>query len=355
MNELFAAAPEAVGLSTERIGRLYETCQGWVADGRSPALIVLAARHGGVFLHEAWGQLGPEPDSAPILHDSLFGAASVSKVVTATAVMQLVEQGRIGLHMPVQQSLPEFEGDGFELVTPRHLLTHTSGLPYRSALEPFELGRSGLKLQPGHAMAYSNLGYDLLGLLVERVSGQPFSQFTRQAIFAPLGMKDTTFVQGGVERQRGVRPRPGTAFNWPADLYGQVSPSGTLWTTAWDLAVFGQTFLNRGAYGDFRLLGPATVAAMTRSQVDGLPRETIGGIVSPSCGFAWFMLHEVRHPNYPCLWSPQAYGHAGASGAFLWVDPAYDLVGVFLGAKLSEADYPLHAFGDALMGAITEI
>ena len=283
-------------------------------------------------MHEAWGQLGPEPDSPPVVRDSLFGMASVSKPVTATAVMLLVERGKIGINQPVQQYLPEFKGEGFEKVLVRHLLTHTSGLPYRSEAELFELGQTGIVLEPGREMAYSNVAYNLLGELVERVSGQSFSDFTRHNIFEPLGMKDATFSMPGKQQARCIRPRPGTPFDWPDEIAGETSASSSLWATAMDMGIFAQTFLNGGGYGDFRLLSPATVAAMTCNQIPGIPRETIEGIPVPACGFGWFRLEELKFPEYPSMWTLQSYGHAGASGSFLWVDPLYEMCGgVFIG------------------------
>ena len=352
MRQLRSGTPEEAGFSAERIQRVLEICAGWVADCITPALIVLVARRGVIFMHEAWGQLGPEPDSPPVARDALFGVASVSKPVTATAVMVLVERGKIGINQPVQHYLPEFKGEGFEKVLVRHLLTHTSGLPYRSEAELFELGQTGIVLEPGREMAYSNVAYNLLGELVERVSGQSFSDFTHQNIFEPLGMKDATFSMPGKQQERCIRPRPGTPFDWPDEIAGEISASSSLWATAMDMGIFAQTFLNGGGYCDFRLLSPATVAAMTRNQIPGIPRETIEGIPVPPCGFGWFRMEELKFPKYPSLWSLQSYGHAGASGSFLWVDPLYEMVGVYLLAMIREGVRQLDLFVDSIMGAI---
>lgn len=354
MIKLRSGDAREAGISAERLKLIIELCAGWVAEGSTPALIVLVARRGIIFLHEAWGQLGPEPNSLPVLRDSLFGVASVSKPVTATAVMMLVEAGKIGIHQPVQKYIPEFEGPGCEKITVRHLLTHTSGLPNRSEAGPLNAGKNGLEREPGSQMAYSNVAYDLLGELVQRVSDQSFSEFTRQNIFDPLGMKDTTFIHMGKARERCIRRRPGTTFDWPDEVEGSTEASSTLMTTARDMSIFLQTFLNGGSYGDVRLLSPATVAAMTRNQVPGIPREMNDGITNAPQGFGWFMLDEVRFRNTPCLWSPRSYGHAGGSGAFVWVDPLYDLVGVFFFTKIREEVWPLDLFVDTIMGAITE-
>jgi serine-type D-Ala-D-Ala carboxypeptidase len=354
MIKLRSGDAKEAGISSERIKRVTDLCASWVADGSTPALIVLAARHGIIFLHDAWGQLGPEFDSSPVMRDSIFGVASVSKPVTASAVMMLVETGKIGIHQPVQKYIPDFKGPGCEKITVRHLLTHTSGLPNRSEVDPLDAGRNGLEREPGTLMAYSNVAYDLLGELVQRVIGQSFSEFTRQNIFEPLEMKDSTFIHKGNVRKQCISRRPGTIFDWPDEVEGTISASSTLWTTAFDMGILLQTFLNKGSYGNIHLLSPATVAAMTRNQVPGIPREIVGGIMNQPQGFGWFMLDEIRFPNTPCLLSPQSYGHAGASGAFVWVDPLYDLVGVFLFTKIHENVHPMDLFIDSIMGSIVE-
>ena len=349
------------GVSPERIQRVKDLCASWEADGSTPALIALVARHGIIFLFESWGKLGPDPKSPPVLLDSIFGVASVSKPVTATVVMILVERGQLGINQPVQKYIPEFQGDGFEKVTVRHLLTHTSGLPYRSDIfnnsdTPFaDLERTGLRLSPGQEMRYSNVGYDVLGEVVKRVSKQPFHEFSRQNIFEPLGMKDATFVHPGKAGERCIQPRPGTKFDWPDEVQGTTSPSGSLCATAMDMAIFGQTFLNNGTYGNCHLLSPATVAAMTRNQIPGIPREFFQGIApAPHCGFGWKMISEFRVPGTPGLLSPQSYGHTGASGAIVWVDPKYDLVGVLFNTYIGEL-WPMDIFIDAIMGSITDV
>ena len=349
------------GVSPERILRVKNLCASWVAAGSTPALIVLVARHGIIFLHEAWGQLAPETNSPPVVLDSILGVASVSKVVTATAAMMLVEWGQMGIHQPVQKYLPEFQGDGFEQVTVRHLLTHTSGLTYGSEIfnnsdTPFaDLERTGLRLSPGQEMRYSNVGYDVSGEVVARVSDQPFQEFTHTNIFEPLGMKDATFVHPGKTAERCIQLRLGTTFDWPDETEGKVSAAGSLCATVMDIAIFGQTFLNQGVYENCHLLSPATIAAMTRNQVPGISRETLDGVVAPPCGFGWFKLGQCRFPQWPSLLSPQSYGHSGASGAVLWVDPKFNLAGVFFFVKISKTFWPKDLFIDAIMGSIMEL
>ncbi|RLE03400.1 MAG: hypothetical protein DRJ13_04530 [Bacteroidetes bacterium] len=288
-----------------------------------PALSVLAARKGIIFLHEAWGNLTPAPDSPPVQINSTMGMASCSKPVAATAVMIFVEQNQLTLHHPLQQYIPEFEGP-----------------------------ENGLDFQPGTKMIYCSLGCNLLGELVERISGDSFEKFTRGHIFELLGMQDTTFIHVGLDRERSVLPRPGTTYNWPKEMEGIVSASSTLWSTAYDMGIFLQTFLNTGRYGKYQLLSPAGVDAMTRNQVSGLPREQVDGVQIPPIGLGWFLLSSGQFPNYPRSFSASSYGHSGSSGAFIWADPAYDLIGAFLFTKIKEEFRPLDVFVDSLISSI---
>lgn len=354
MNKLHPGNTIDAGISADRLGKLENLCSEWVSEDATPALSVLAARHGIIFLNKSWGKLIPDSNSHPVSDNSLFSLASCSKPVTATAVMMLVEEGRIGLHHPLQQYLPEFDGPDCETITIRHLLTHTSGLPCSSNTEPINAAKDGLDYQPGSKMVYSSVGYNLLGELVERISGQTYDLFTKQRIFEPLGMHNTTFIHMGLDRERCVHPRPGTTYDWPEESEGIISASSTLWSTAYDMGIFLQTFLNHGRYGPYQLVSQPTVAAMTRDQVPGIPRELINGITNQAQGLGWFMLYGIRFPNSPCLISKTSYGHSGSSGAFIWVDPAYDLIGVFLFVKITDEFRPLDLFVDSIMGSIID-
>jgi len=354
MNELRTGKPSSVGISPERLSKVENLCTNWVAEGITPALSVLIARYGISFLHKSWGKLTSDSNSPPVTNDSMFGMASCSKPVTATAIMLLVEEGRIGLHRPLKEYLPEFEGPDSEKITTHHILSHTSGLPARSDAETIHAAENGLEFQPGSKMAYSNVGYDLLGMLVAKVSGQSFDVFTKERIFEPLGMKNTTFIHMGLARERCVQSRPGTTYDWPKEWEGEISGSSTLWSTAEDMGIFLQTYLNQGNYRDIHLLSRPSVAAMTRNQVQGIPREMINGILNQPQGLGWFLLEGIKFPNTPCLLSPTSYGHSGASGTMIWVDPTYHLIGAFLFTKVREEDRPLDHFVDSVMSCITD-
>jgi len=354
MNNLIPGNPEKVGVSVEKLRELEDYCSDWISTGSTPALSVLAARHGTIFLHQAWGKLTPAPDSPPVQFNSIFGMASCSKPIAATTVMMLIEKGLIGLDNYLQEYLPDFTGPNTEKITVRHLLSHTSGLSSNEKSETLKAAEIELDFQPGSKMVYSSVGYNLLGKLVERISGNSFNTFCKENIFEPLGMNNTTFIHVGLDRERCIQRRPGTTYDWPIELEGETSASSTLWSTAYDMGLFLQTFLNKGSYGDIQLISEAGVNAMTQNQVSGIPREMVNGVLVPPSGLGWFMLGSAQFPNYPRSFSSTSYGHSGASGAFIWADPEYDLIGAFLFTKIKEEFRPLDLFVDTLIDCIID-
>lgn len=201
-----------VGVSSQRVKCFVSQVKSWVEQDIKPAIVVLAARRGVIFIYEAFGCLGPEPDSSALQKDTIFPLASLTKPIIATIAMILVEEGHLGLNRPVSFYIPEFTGEGKDMVIVHHLLTHTSGLrdedvftkdditiqsssvnttehPYINDL--LHLGyNSPLHNIPGGEMSYCNYGYVLLGEIMQRVSGKPLSVFAKEKLFGPLGMKD---------------------------------------------------------------------------------------------------------------------------------------------------------------------
>ena len=350
--------PEAVDVDVARVQRAERLAANWVAEGITPALIVLAARRGVVFLHEAFGRLRPEPDSPALRPDTMYPVASISKPVTATAVQCLVEDGLLGLDNLVQDYVPEFTGKGKDAVTVRHLLTHTSGLRderveahVRDKLASGAISADGrtepaslalfppyvmywhfssaldtpLSSPPGAEWVYSSYGYATLGEIIQRISGRSFADFCHQRIFAPLGMRETYFEVPEEMWARVVR-RP-ESFPPPhlnvRERIPAAMPQGGLSSTAWDLAVFGQMFLNGGAYGSARVLSPASVAQITHDQIPLVmvhkPGESYG---HPAAGLGWWVnAPEGARVFLADQLSVDAYAHAGSGGSLLVIDP----------------------------------
>lgn len=379
-------------MSSSGIRHVADLAREWVDREGLQTLVLLAARRGTIVLHQAWGRMGPEVDAPPASLDAMFDTQSLGKVFTATAVMLLVEDGRVGLNRPVSSYVPFFRGEGKDGVLVRHLLTHTSGLrwddPERFAKEregkieipPAEGGthplwneyfalRADCPLwkRPGEEMSYCPYGFDLLGEIVARVSGQPLDVFSQRRIFGPLGMKDTLWCQVDVPASRRVRKPPIPAEQLDAldrarETERIAFGAGGAYTTARDMAVFAQTVLNGGVYGETRILSPAATKAMTRNQIPGVRAQFFDQYFpEASWGFGWDV-HANKSGWSGTLQSPDTFGHTGAGGVECWADPRDQLVAVFFSAvPQSEISTRVWArywrndlFANAVTAAITE-
>jgi CubicO group peptidase (beta-lactamase class C family) len=364
---LHEGTPEEAGLDAERLELVKKRCREWLDDGTHPALVVLVARHGVIALHEAFG---------PVELDSVFPLASVAKPITATAVMLLVEDGLVGLTRPVQEYVPDFVGEGKEQVCVHHLLTHTSGMSDTDNVAYMQnkwdssdvatpdgadpvvhkqrvlMMSAPLWKKPGEEMSYCNGGYVLLGEIVRAVTGTSLVEFARDRIFGPMGMRDTDYALPDAASSRVVTYPPG----WRAE-YGEFVPlmlacGSTTYSTAIDLAVFGQTFLNGGTYGDARLLSRPAVTEMTRNQIPGIPATFLGEQhAEASWGYGWTAAGSEKWTEWP-VFPEGTFGHGGDSGAIMWVDPSNDLVGVFLAVSRWEPPQGLVSCVDLFANAV---
>jgi CubicO group peptidase (beta-lactamase class C family) len=378
---LHEGVPEDAGMDPARVQRLRELLAGWMECGDTPSVAVCVARHGVVVLHEAFGVRRHEDTTPTLRRDSIFPITSSSKPITAAAVMCLVDDGLIGLNRPFVDYVPELDVPGVERLAEARvadLLCHTSGVDdlalgaiIEAAAEPAPelsppapgqypmLNRmirlaagAPLARRPGSAMIYSNFGYNLLGDIVRRVSGQPFWQFVRSRIFEPLGMADSHFVLPPALRERRVYRAPGMPFTQPGGwLRGidSIEADEADWgaagcaSTAGDLAVFLQMLLHHGSYGDRQILSRASVAAMTRQQVDtAIPwiipwinpaGERIEIDLSRGGGYGYGLYifrPGDRFVANGSLVSGSGFGHLGSGGSCLWADPEQDVIGVYL-------------------------
>ncbi len=382
-------------MSGRRLRQIAELAQEWVREGFTQTMVLLAARRGTIVLHEAFGRLTPEADAPTTPLDAIFPLASISKVLTATALVILVEEGRVGLNRPVSMYIPEFRGDGKEKVLVRHLLTHTSGI-LGEELEKFAKENAGkvaippapetlhplvnewlhlryggpLWKPPGEEMSYCGLNFELVAEIIRRMSGMSLDHFTSEKIFQPLGMSGTFFCPFDSPPERRIRRPPDPDF--PPDAFDLAMETdrlcmawGTALSTAVDLATFGQMFLNRGAYGPARILSPASVAAMTRNQIPGVPAKFFAETFpEASWGFGW-SVHGTKSGSCGGLYSAEAFEHwGGGGGSYLWVDPVYDLLGVYfavapaLGPSTKATDWAKgwrnDLFTDAVTAAVVE-
>jgi len=308
-----------------------------VSRGVLPGGVAVVGRRAGVLHVNAFGQLSPETRGLRTQPNTIYDVASVTKVVvTTTAAIVLVDEGRLDLAAPVAKYFPGFVGSGKGKACVRDLLTHSSGLPAWAPLYREARGREAvlsriealdLEYEPGTRSLYSDLGMMLLGAIVEDVADETLDAFARRHIFGPLGMTDTTY---GPSDTLLPRIAPTSECRWRARLVrgevrdenayamGGVAGHAGLFSTALDLSRFARMMLGQGALDGKRLIKAETVRRFTgRSAVPGSTRTL--GWETPA-GDPW--------SGGP--WSASAYGHTGATGTALWIDPEYDLFLVLL-------------------------
>jgi CubicO group peptidase (beta-lactamase class C family) len=393
---LSTGSPQKVGMSAARLRNVASLIRQWVDEGVAQTMEVLVARRGVIVLHEVCGRLTPAPDSPPTPLNAIFRLASITKILTATALMSLVEEGRVGLNRPVVTYIPEFKGKGKEAVLVRHLLTHTSGLREEDVEKYAKERRSKARISPadptihpvihelysrrygaplwkppGTEMSYADFNFDLAGEIVRRVSRTALDKFAESRIFRPLGMVDTHYCRVDAPPNRRVRRPPDPDFpigpeyeplSAVVDTERVYNGSGLAVSTALDIAKFGQMFLNGGAYGAARILSPVSVAEMTRNQIPGI-KATFGEEVFPEA--SWGLGWSVRGPKTGgCggLYSSRTFEHWGAGGTYVWVDPEYEIIGVYFTSapmklKVLEAIKHLHndLFTDAVTAAVEDV
>jgi CubicO group peptidase (beta-lactamase class C family) len=323
---------EARRFDPELLGAAFAVVEEGVSSGELPSGVLAVATGEKTVRLEAFG---------PVKTDSLFLLASISKPIFATAVMRLVERGRIRLNDPVAAIIPEFAVRGKEDVRLWHLLTHTSGLDEasglglwghadRAALTAASI-QAPLRFRPGSQYGYCNASFFVMGELIRRLSGRDDAAYLREEVLEPLGMRDTSY-----QPPDSPRVVPVQALPWPQDptleyFRGLRWGAAGLWSTAEDLIRFGQAFLGGGAANGQRVLAPATVRAMTTLQTgDMVETRALGdGPAYYGLGFGKTGPDNSGGPSTE-LRSSEGFGHGGATGTSLWVEPELDLVVVFL-------------------------
>ena len=358
---LTIAKPEQVGISAERLNRAFALLQGWVDDGAAPGVSGLVARRGRIVgrCFAGWARRDPVPKTVD--RDTIFAVASVTKPVTAAALMLLVERGMVSLERPVQSVIPEFAGPGKKEITIRQLAVHTSGLPERlpetdelrrrfAGLDEFVQGfcRGEPMFPPGTRFSYSNFGYGLLGEIISRLSGRSYAQFAQEEVLEPLGMKDSYLQppESIWERIAAVHQLP----DGPSDHQHYNSayarrmghPWAGLYSTPEDIATFGQLFLDGGTYGGRSILSPAAVREMTRDHAGGVPGGFPSGLYQwPAV--SWGLGFDVKGPKAPHyfgeLTSQAAFGHIGATGSMFWADPETEQLCVLIVNRALESGW----------------
>ncbi len=324
-----------------------------LAAGRTPGAVVLVGQGDRVLHAAAYGARALVPAREPMTMDTLFDLASLTKVVaTTTAVMTLVEQGRVRLNDPVAAHVPGFERYGKAGITVGHLLAHVSGLrpdvdladPWTGYDAAIELARDEVPTSaPGERFVYSDINFFVLGEIVRAVTGEPLDAYTKRVVFEPLGMRDTGFLPAESLRGRiaptercdtmdawpcrrpGASPLRGIVHDPTARRMGGVAGHAGLFGTAVDLARFARMLLGGGALDGRRVLAPATVARM-------ISRATPAGMTAVR-GLGWD-IDTTFSSNRGELFPIGSFGHTGFTGTSLWIDPASGGYVVFLSSRL---------------------
>lgn len=321
---LMAAAKDA-GPPSDRLGLLDAIVQSAIADGQMPGAVLLVGHDGQVVYRRAFGERSLEPKREPMTVDTIFDLASLTKVVaTTTAVMQLVEHGKVRLNDPVEKYIPEFAQNDKEDITVRELLTHLSGLPEDLDLtQPWEGRETGYRMAfaektaypPGSRFLYSDINFITLGALVERVTDTTLDAYCAKNIFAPLLMTHTRFVPPAAWRPQ-IAPTQydenekmlrGVVHDPTARRMGGVAGHAGLFSTADDLSRFAQALLNGS-----KILSPLTVEKMTTPQQP--PSSPV------LRGLGWDIDSPFSSDRGDLL-PVGSFGHTGFTGTSLWIDP----------------------------------
>jgi len=318
MNLLIALV--AATISAQEIPQLDSVIEAAMAKGELPGAVCIVGHKDRILHIKAYGQKSVEPTRQTMTVDTIFDAASLTKVVaTTSSILKLLEEGKLRLADRVTAHLPEFQGGKSE-ITIRHLLTHYSGMRPDVDLEPVWSGyETGIQkalidkptAEPGTRFVYSDINFILLGEIVRRVGGKPLNEFARDNVFLPLGMIDSGFLPdpkllpriAPTQKLHGIVHDPTTRF------MGGVAGHAGLFTTAEDLSKFARMVLRKGS----PLFAPSTIAAATR------PQSPSG--MTALRGLGW----DIDSPfagNRGDLYPVGSFGHTGFTGTSLWIDPA---------------------------------
>jgi CubicO group peptidase (beta-lactamase class C family) len=335
-------APKAVGMSAQRLETIDRVIQRGITAGGYPGAAVVVGRKGAAVWEKGFGRLSWDVNSARVSADkSIYDLASLTKVIgTTTAAMILFDEGKLVLDEKVQHYLPGFIGGLKDEVTVRQLLMHRGGLPagrelWRHAKSPEEAKQmvidTPLEYRPGTGFVYSDIGADLLGLIVEACAGERLDTFLDHRVFKPLGMNDTGFKPADslvyriapteVTPPRGY-PVRGEVHDENAYALGGVAGHAGLFGTASDLSVFAQMLLNGGSYAGTRIVAESTVKLFTAK-------------ASGSRALGW-EVGEGQH-GAGMFFGENAFGHTGFTGTSIWIDPDREMFVILLTNRVHAA------------------
>jgi uncharacterized protein YbbC (DUF1343 family)/CubicO group peptidase (beta-lactamase class C family) len=376
--DLLASAPQTVGMNADKLKKIDAAVERAIAEKKLPGAVVIVGHRGKIVYRQAFGSRSLAPTTEKMTVDTIFDVASLTKVVaTATSAMILLERGELRLSDTADKFLPELKGKDTGKVTIEQLLTHTAGFaPDFDLREKWNgadamlaaLSKENLQSAPGAKFVYSDIGFIVLGEIVERVGKGKLDEFAKAEIFAPLKAKDSFFVRlsnvardglpsdaskdgalpdklreriAPTENVKGQQSRLGSLFvgdakSGEAILRGAVhdptayrmngvAGHAGLFSTADDLARFCQMILNGGSLDGARVLSPETIALMTKPRVVSERSETRG--------LGWD-INTTYSSNRGELFPLGSFGHTGFTGTSIWVDPVSQTFVVFLSNRV---------------------
>jgi CubicO group peptidase (beta-lactamase class C family) len=374
--QVTVVAPKSVGLSTERLSRIDTVMNQYIANGKMPGMVCLIARHGKIAYYKSFGKLDMEANT-PMYTDAMFRIASMSKAVTSVAIMTLYEEGKFLLTDPLSKYIPEFknpkvvalspQGDTILVpakseITIRELLNHTSGITYGGGLQSKYYKEAGMTVgltpttgtlkekilalatlplisHPGEEFHYG-MSVDVLGYLIEVLTGKTLDEFLRRQIFEPLKMKDTYFSLPKEKFARlatlykmskeGKLVKTTNYFQYP-QIQNYFAGGAGLVSTAADYAKFAQMLLNKGELEGKRIVSRKTIELMSSNSIGGLFIHTgskHNGIMGDKFGLGFGI--RTERGVFDELESLGSFGWDGAFYTRFWVDPKEDLFGIFM-------------------------
>lgn len=347
------AVPAAKQANSGGFSRIDDLVKEAMAARQTPGAVVVVGRGDQTLYEKAFGVRATVPAEEPMTVDTVFDLASLTKVVgTTTAVMTLVEEGRLRLNDTVASHIPGFERYGKGGITIRHLLTHVSGLRPDVDLHPWSGYDAAIELAkdevptsaPGEAFVYSDINFFVLGDIVKRITGQTLDAYLKARVFGPLGMTETGFLPpkallpriAPTERCLDGDPTPckrpesaplrGVVHDPTARRMGGIAGHAGLFSTAHDLKIFARMLLGKGRVGNTRVLSAATVTAMTSPQTPAGMRSIRG--------FGWDIDTSYSSNRGDLFPVGTTFGHTGFTGTSIWVDPNSNSYVIFLSSRL---------------------
>lgn len=327
-------------VNQDRLARIDRVVADGIRRGNMPGCVVLIQHQGQEVFFKAYGNRQLKPTQIAMTKETVFDLASLTKpIATATSIMQLVEQGKLQLNAPASKYLPDFKGHGKEYITIQQLLTHQGGLIPDNSIKDYQFGRETafskineltLRAEPGEKFIYSDVGFIVLGKIIEEMTGQRQDEYVRDHLFKPLQMHETGYLpreelrhRAATTQEREGRWMQGEVHDPRAYAMDGVAGHAGLFSTAMDLARYGQMILNQGELDGVRLFKPETVKLMA----DPIPVSS--GIRS----LGWDK-QTGYSSNKGDLLSDEAIGHGGFTGTAIWIDPGQDLVVIFLSNRV---------------------